>query len=84
MSVNSARRATLRTADLVTHVVNGLPASTRFFVLTNDRAAFTVARNDRPERVRFLDVAFENPITIWTQDPFVVLTGPGGDVTLLT
>ena len=84
MSVNSARRATLRNAPLVTSVVNGFPASTQFFVLTNDRAAFTVARNDRPGRVRFLDLPLTHPFTIWTQDPFLVLTGSGGDVTLLT
>ena len=84
VSVNSARRATLRNAELVTNLVNGLPASTRFLILTNDRAAFTVARNDRPDRVRFLDLPFKNPITIWTQDPFLVLSGAGAGVTLLT
>lgn len=84
MSVNSARRATLRTAALVTNVVNGLPASTSALVLTNDRAAFRVARNDRPDRVTFLDLPFRSPITIWPQDPFLVLTGPDGEVTLLT
>ena len=84
LSVNSARRATLRNAELVTNIVNGLPASTRFFILTNDRAAFTVARNDRPDRVRFVDLPYTNPITIWTQDPFLVLTGPGEEITLLT
>lgn len=84
ISVNSARRATLRNADLVTNIVNGLPASTRFLVLTNDRSAFTVARDDRPGRVRFLDLPFKSPITIWTQDPFLVLAGPGGEITLLT
>jgi len=84
LSVNSARRATLRSADLVTNLVNGFHASTRFLILTNDRSAFTVARNDRPERVRFLDVPFASPITIWTQDPFLVLAGPDREVTLLT
>jgi hypothetical protein len=83
MSANSARRATLRNAGLVTNIVNGLPAS-RFFILTNDRAAFTVARNNQPERVRFLDLPFENAITIWTQDPFLVLAGRRGEITLLT
>jgi hypothetical protein len=82
ISVNSARRATLRNAELITNIVNGVPAA-RFFVLTNDRSAFTVARNDRPGRVRFLDLPFESPITIWTQDPFLVLTGPGDEITLL-
>ena len=84
ISVSSARRATLRNADLVTNIVNGLPASTRFFILTNDRSAFTVARDDNPGRVRFLDLPFKSPITIWTQDPFLVLSGPGADITLLT
>jgi hypothetical protein len=83
ISVNSARRATLRNAALVTNIVNGLPASARFLVLTNDRSAFTVARDDRPGRVRFLDLPFESPITIWTQDPFLVLAGPGDEITLL-
>ena len=84
VNVNSARRATLRNASLVTNLVNGLPPSTRFVVLTNDRSAFTVARNDRPDRIRFLDLPRESPFTIWTQDPFLVLTNAIGDVTLLT
>jgi hypothetical protein len=83
ISVNSARRATLRNADLVMNIVNGLPAATRFLVLTNDRSAF-VARDDRPGRVRFLDLPFQSPITIWTQDPFLVLAGPDDEITLLT
>src|SRR5688572_9260348 len=82
VNVNSARRATLRNADLVTNLVNGLPSSTRFLVLTNDRSAFTVARNDRPERVQFLEVPIQRSTTIWTQDPFLVLSD-GRDVTLL-
>ena len=82
VSVNSARRATLRNADLVANLVNGLPPSTRILILTNDRAAFTVL-NDRPDRVRFVEVPFENALTIWTQDPFLVLAGDDGDVTLL-
>jgi hypothetical protein len=84
ISVNSARRATLRNAQLVTNIVNGLPEAARFLVLTNDRSAFTVARDDHPGRVRFLELPFESPITIWTQDPFLVLAGPGDETTLLT
>lgn len=83
VSVNSARRAALRNADLVTNLVNGLPRSTGFLVLTNDRPAFTVVRHDQPDRVRFLDVPSVNATTIWTQDPFLVLSTPEGDVTLL-
>jgi hypothetical protein len=84
VNVNSARRATLRNASLVSNLVNGLPASTRFVVLTNDRSAFTLARNDRPDRVRFIELPFENPFTIWTQDPFLVLRDETGNTTLLT
>src|SRR5688572_27614172 len=84
ISANSARRAALQNADLVTNLVNGLPVSTKFLILTNDRAAFSVSRKDQPNRIRFLDIAFEKLITIWTQDPFLVLTEPGGGATLLT
>jgi len=73
ISVNSARRSTLRNADLVTNIVNGLPATTRFLILTNDRAAFTIAGNTWPERVNFVNLPADNPITMWTQDPFLVL-----------
>jgi hypothetical protein len=73
ISVTSARRAALRNAGLVTNIVNGLPRSLRFIVLTNDLAAFTVSRNDDPQRVRFIELPGESPITIWTQDPFLVL-----------
>jgi hypothetical protein len=41
-----------------------------------------VARNDRPDRVRFLEVPIDRSTTIWTQDPFLVLSD-GRDVTLL-
>ena len=83
VSVNSARRAALRNADLVTNLVNGLPRSTDFLVLMNDRPAFTVVRHDQPGRVRFLDVPSVNATTIWTQDPFLVLSTAKGEVTLL-
>jgi hypothetical protein len=73
ISVTSARRAALRNAGLVTNIVNGLPRSLRFIVLTNDLAAFTVSRNDDPQRVRFIELPGESPITIWTQDPFLVV-----------
>jgi hypothetical protein len=84
LSLNSARRATLRNADLVTNLVNGLSPSTRFLILTNDRPAFTIARNDRPDRVRFLEVPASDSLTIWTQDPFLVLAGGDGEAVLLT
>jgi hypothetical protein len=85
MSVTSARRAALRNASLVTSIVNGLPPSVRYLVLTNDLAAFTVLRSDDPEQVRFVELPGESPITIWPQDPFLVLESDtkSGQPTLL-
>jgi hypothetical protein len=73
ISVNSARRAALRNAELATKIVNGLPETVRFAILTSDLAAFTVTGEESPQRIRFLELPFANPITIWTQDPFLVL-----------
>ena len=86
ISVNSARRAALRNAELVTNIVNGLPASAKVYIIVNDRSAFTVASNPWPGRVHFIELPFSNTITIWTQDPFLVLREPTGEqeVTLLT
>lgn len=72
-SVNSARRSALPNAALITNIVNALPTLTRVLILTNDRAAFTVAANPVPDRVEFVELPADNPITIWPQDPFVVL-----------
>ncbi len=81
--VNSARRAVLRNAALVTQIVNALPPSTKVTILTNDRAAFTVARNPHPQRVDFVELPSEHDFTIWPQDPFLVLLGRQGQPCLL-
>ena len=73
VSVNSARRSTLRNASLITSIVNALPDYTTISIITNDRAAFTVARNRLPDRVSFVELPDDNPITIWPQDPFLVM-----------
>lgn len=83
MAASSARRAMLRNSDLVTEVVNALPASTRVLILTNDRSAFTVAGRAEAARVRFVELPFSDSLTIWPQDPFLVLTD-GGETVLLT
>ena len=82
-TVNSARRAMLRNADLVTGIVNALPARVHFLLIVNDPAAFTVASNPYPERVRFINLPAETSITIWPQDPFVVLTDADGNKSVL-
>jgi hypothetical protein len=73
VSVNSARRSTLRNASLITSIVNALPDYTRISIITNDRDAFTVARSRMPGRVSFVELPDSNPITIWPQDPFLVI-----------
>jgi len=86
VSVNSARRSTLRNAELVTNIVNGLPSTTRIFILTNDRTAFSNAGGAWPDQISFIELPADNPITMWTQDPFLVLTGAAegsGSTTLL-
>lgn len=77
ISVNSARRSTLRNAELVTNIVNGLPATTRVLILTNDRLAFSNATGNWPDQISFIELPEDNPITMWTQDPFLVLNQPG-------
>jgi hypothetical protein len=84
ISANSARRTALQNADMVKSLVDAFPRSTKVILLTNDRAALTVTRTDQPNRIRFVDVPFEHQITIWPQDPFVVLAEPAGAGTLLT
>lgn len=81
-AVNSARRAVLRNAALVSNLVNALPADMRLLVLTNDREAFA-ARGAESANVQFLPVPADVPITIWPQDPFVVLSGKDGSGELL-
>lgn len=83
VSVNSARRAALRNAGLITSIVNNLPSSIEFNILTNDLEAFTVARNPWPGRIHFISLPADNPITIWTQDPFLVLKNTEGRTSLL-
>lgn len=83
VSVNSARRASLRNAKLATRIVNGLRADVRFSILTNDPGAFSVAKTPWPARIKFLELPADNPITIWPQDPFLVLTSRTGATKLL-
>lgn len=83
VAVNSARRSALRNAPLVAGIVNGLPARTKVIILANDPEAFVVLSNPWPERIRFVTLPYANPLTIWTQDPFLVLQDEDGVVTLL-
>ena len=83
-SVNSARRAALRNASLVTNIVNGLPARAHVLLVMNDPESLTVAANPWPDRIDLLSLSEEVDITIWPQDPFLVLCDPQGETSLLT
>lgn len=83
LSVNSARKATLRNAGLITNIVNSLPSRIKIYIITNDPSAFVVSRNPWPDRIKFINLPTDNPITIWTQDPFLVLDQPDMPSTLL-
>jgi hypothetical protein len=74
--VASARRSVLRNAPLVTAIINALPERTQVSLLTNDRLAFQVGYDDTPGRVTFLDLPGDLNLTIWPQDPFLVMRGP--------
>ena len=78
LSVNSARSSTLRNAALTSRIVNALPEHTRILILAPDREAFTVASNPWPDRIVFADMPENYSLTIWPQDPFLVLQGDDG------
>ena len=78
LSVSSARSSTLRNALLSSSIVNALPEYVQILILAPDREAFTVVSNPWPERVRFADMPENHQLTIWPQDPFLVLDGADG------
>ena len=78
VSVNSARRSSLRNAALVSSIINHLPERARILILASDREAFSIASNPWPERIRFVDMPADFALTIWPQDPFLVLRGEHG------
>ncbi len=82
-SVNSARRALLANAQLANHIINHLPAYTEVILAVNDPSAFRVAYDPFPGRVKFFAVPSEMEMTIWPQDPFLVLCHPSGRKRLL-
>ena len=44
-SATSARTSSLRNAELVSNIVNGLPQDVHVLLLVNDRSAFAMANN---------------------------------------
>lgn len=81
--VNSARRSSLRNAALVSRIVNALPRRVKVLIATSDPAAFTIAGEVQAERVRLVPLPESLNLTIWPQDPMLVLTGADGRNCLL-
>lgn len=78
ISASSARSSTLRNVELVNEIVNRLPPRIKILILAADRDAFTVASNPWRERVSFADMPERYRLTIWPQDPFIVMTAAEG------
>jgi len=72
-SATSARTSSLRNAELISNIVNGLPQDVHVLLLVNDRSAFATSESNR--RVTFVEMPPESEISIWPQDPFVVVQG---------
>ena len=70
-SVTSARTSSLRNAELVANIVNGLPQDVHVLLLVNDRSAFTMSSHHG--RVTFVEMPPHCDMSIWPQDPFVVV-----------
>ncbi len=71
-SATSARTSSLRNSELVSNIVNGLPKDVHVLLLVNDRQAFDA--KDGGSRVSFVELPSETGISIWPQDPFVVVS----------
>ncbi len=73
LSTNSARRALLRNAEVTSGIVNALPENVKIYIMVNDKDAFVIGNNPWPDRIEFVEIEFEKSITMWPQDPFLVL-----------
>lgn len=84
---NSARRAALHNASMISSIVNSLPADLRITLVTSDPDAFSISPDPDPAARRIVDfvaVAGNPRLTMWVQDPFVVLTNDDGQISLLS
>jgi hypothetical protein len=70
-SATSARTSTLRNSELVSNIVNGLPDDVQVLLLVNDLKSFETKSSNN--RVKFIELPEETGISIWPQDPFVVV-----------
>ena len=79
--VNSPRRSGLRNQVLIQNIVQGLGPRARVLVLAPPE--MILDPNPAPDRMWFAEIPDGLDFSIWPQDPFVVLLGPGGDGSLL-
>jgi hypothetical protein len=70
-SVTSARTSSLRNSELVSNIVNGLPKDVQVLILVNDRDVFKTKSSNN--RVKFIELPEQIGISIWPQDPFIVV-----------
>lgn len=82
-SLSSSRRSALRNTALFNRIANGLPPAVRILVLVDDPSVFAVTGDPWPDRVRFIEVESKEGLTIWPQDPFLVIEQPRGPPVLL-
>jgi len=79
--VTSPSRSALRNQALVETLVRRLGPQTHMLILAPPE--MVVEPNPWPERMTFVPISPELRLTIWPQDPFVVLRDPGGSPRLL-
>lgn len=76
--VNSARTSTLRNTAMTNAIINALPERSRVTLVAPDRDAFAVQSNPWRDRITWVDVEKHYRLTIWPQDPFLVLRDDDG------
>ena len=72
-SLLSARKSSLRNGPLVQNIVNELSEDTHIVILVNDLESFQYTGNT--DRVTFLELPEASHLSIWPQDPFLILEG---------
>lgn len=78
-SLTSARTSSLRNAQVIENIIKTLPSTSQVLLLVNDPASF---KTNHSARVTFVELPETSRISIWPQDPFLVLRS-NGESTLL-
>jgi hypothetical protein len=79
--VHSPARSTLRNQELVQGIVEGLAPHVRVLILAAPE--MILDPNPLPERITFVEIPDDLDLSIWPQDPFVVLRAADGATSLL-